>query len=461
MIDQALPILQDAVDALHARLSSGRERATGAAVVTGMTGPAETVSPEALDVLGHVMGGRFRDQMTAICSRDDVAAQGLSEQDWALECEAASHAIRRGHDDEGLVRIVEEVVRAVAYRAKHDERRGQTTWLAQDVANAVATVKKRRADKSGPILDLDEDTTPTPPPNETCEQKAIRLERELAQERAAHARTRAEKAVQATIICNQRATIERHNREKYAERRLRRSKLKSAQVDTFMTIARLGTQRAQWHDRDAPIITGENIADENGWNESTARLNAEAVCNLPGSPIERVSDYRKDGTYGKLTTYKLASRDPIELMERMVVVAESLKDRKSTRPRPIRCPKHPRAKVDILTQHQCSRCGVVLKSDFPTAEPLYGELPRIEAEPPAVAGSVVTNGEVPRIGQPDSDELAERRARAAVAIPSRAPDRWKQPAPPAPAHCRLCPSLELYQLDDGRWRCDGCGEVAS
>ena len=73
------------------------------------------------------------------------------------------------------------------YRAKYDEPRGKVTWLAQDVANAIATVLERvKKYQTGPDFDADFDDTFSPPPtDETNEQKVIRVERELAQARIA------------------------------------------------------------------------------------------------------------------------------------------------------------------------------------------------------------------------------------------------------------------------------------
>ena len=485
----ALPELQAEITTLHGRLFDGRGAAAiGSAIVTGMTGPAADVSPEALAILGDVMGGRWGAQMGEIWGRADIEARDVNEQDWALEKEVTYWAIRRGHSGDDLARIVEQLMRAGPYRRKWDERRGQATWLAQDVANAIATVKKRLGTPpSAPIAPDDGDAAPAPT-EETPEQTIARLTRELGQAKATI-------AVQATIIRSQRAKIETYNRRTYAEWRLRRSKMKSTQVDATVGLANLASKRAEYHQTDSPIITGQQLGDEMGMHESSARSNAEAVCSLPGSPIKRVTDYRKDGKRGKITTYELAVRDPVEILERMVIVAEALEEPKATRPRPIHCPKHPRARVNVFAQHECSRCGAVLASDFPNAKPLCVEVTRIEDGPPSVDVPVVTPVQHARIaGTPDSDELRARRGREAVGIAIRAPDTWKQPEisepapnghaapeePPVhgvitsawgspaplprespPTRCRLCPSLELYQLADGRWRCDGCGEVAS
>jgi DNA-directed RNA polymerase subunit RPC12/RpoP len=347
-------------------------------------------------------------------------------------------------------------------------------------------------------LVFEEDAAPADP-LETPEQIIARLERELAEEKAAHARTRAAHAAQATIIRAQRAELERLNREKYAEWRLRRSKLKSAQVDTFMAIARVGTKRADWLDKDAPVITGANLAGELGVHESTARANAEAVCNLPGSPIRRTTEYRTDGKRGQLTSYELRVRDPVELIEQMVVVAEALDAPTSTRPRPLRCPEHPNARVNVYTQHECSRCGAVLRSDLPDAKPLCEEVTRIGEDAPSVDGSVLIPVQPARMGALGPDDPAAERFREAVRANGNGnghhdPDRAAADLvaiplgdghpPPTPANghasesgngssalaigppvaavpavawrCYACTSDRREQTGDGDWRCAGC-----
>jgi hypothetical protein len=348
-----------------------------------------------------------------------------------------------------------------------------TTWLGRTIGRAIESRKRK-----DPVLLLDFDDEPASDTlsNETPEQIIARLERELAKERAVV-------AAQQTIIRAQRATIERQNRERYAQWRLRRSKLKAAQVDAIMTIADIASKRAEYHDTDSPIITAGQIGEGMGMHESSARSNAEAVCNLPGSPIQRVSEYRKDGKYGQLTTYKLDVRDPVEILERFVPIAEALDAPKAARPKRLRCPVHPDAGVRTICD--ADGCGVVFShrpgepSEPPSA--LCEEVTRIEAEPPTVDVPVLTHVRHARIEPDGLDELTlARRAREAVDIPmGRAPDKYKQPAPPEPEPANLgpikvtrrdvdpalpwrhdrCGSLERYTDSEGRERCEGCTEV--
>jgi hypothetical protein len=203
MIDQrALPTLQDAVDALHARLTSGRARATGNAVKTGLTGRVTDLTPDELGILEAVMGGRWSATMSEIWSRNALDAAGASEDDWALEKEIAYWAIRRGLEDDELALTVERIMRAGPYRSKWDEPRGAVSWLTQDVANAVKTTQERlqKAEASGPSFTWNEDdeaTSEQPATEETPAQTIARLQRE-------NRRLRATNAVQQTIIVSER-----------------------------------------------------------------------------------------------------------------------------------------------------------------------------------------------------------------------------------------------------------------
>jgi hypothetical protein len=183
----SLPDLQTAVDALHARLTAGRTRATGTAVTSGLTGPNTAPTPEVFQIIEAVMSCRWGSRMMEIWARDALNVAGASEDDWALASEVAYQAIRLGHTAEQLHRIVEEAMRAGPYRSKWDERRGAVSWLAQDVANAIATVTKRveKYKERYPDFPLDElGDTAEVPTDETLEQKVVRLERERSADRA-------------------------------------------------------------------------------------------------------------------------------------------------------------------------------------------------------------------------------------------------------------------------------------
>jgi len=234
MIDQTLPTLQDAVDALHARLTAGRVRSTGTAANSGLTGRTADLSPDDLIILEASFGSEKKGaRLLETWGRDDLHAAGASEADWDLETELSYQLISRGDtlsdlialDDEArtamlgvIATTVERIMRAGPYRSKWDDPRGAVTWLAQDCANAVQTtydrLKKYRDDHPDFSLEWDDEQDQIPP-DETPEQIITRLERELAAERRAHAQTRTVNAVQMTIIRNHNQ-VERKLRERVA-----------------------------------------------------------------------------------------------------------------------------------------------------------------------------------------------------------------------------------------------------
>jgi primase-polymerase (primpol)-like protein len=301
------------------------------------------------------------------------------------------------------------------------------------------------------------------------------------------------------VIRKAHAEVKDLNRQKYAEWRLRRSKLKSVAADAGLALARLATSRAEYYGTDAPVITGKNLADELGVSEQTARTHAEAICNLPDSPIERVTAYRTDGQYGQLTTYRLAVRDQAELVERLAVAAEKIEEApKTARPKPLQCQHHPNAPLDAV--HKCRVCHEIVEHQAPMGE----SLTHSDGSDASVSVPVVIPVRISRIaGRPDTDDLADRRARAAqdIQLDRAVADSWKQPTPKpvnlgpirmsdrradlfemdpdtphtiavdvgvgddppptrrSPWRCR-CGSFEGHAVLNGyQWRCDGCGNV--
>ena len=166
-------------------------------------------------------------------------------------------------------------------------------------------------------------------------------------------------------------------------------------------------------------------------------------------------------------------RDPVEILERFVPIAEALDAPKATRPRRLRCPTHPDA--GVMTVCDATGCSVVFSrrpaEPEPVAEALCVEVPRIEPEPPTVAGSVVTPVRHARIEPDGLDELTlVRRAREAVESGGRQADPSKQAGhpmreshervslgplkvAPKPWRCPECPAQERKILPDGSSRC--------
>ena len=122
---------------------------------------------------------------------------------------------------------------------------------------------------------------------------------------------------------------------------------------------RLATSRATYFETDAPIITEQQLAAEIGMSTSTAGDAARLVCSLPGSPVERVTAYRRDGTRGQITTYRLATLDPPTLLEQLAVAAENLDAPKSSRPQ-LTCPTDPTHPIRTTRRHECAVCNTLL-----------------------------------------------------------------------------------------------------
>lgn len=430
---EQLPELQASVDALRARLSAGRVRATGTAIGSGLAGPNTNPSAEVLAIVEAVMSGRHGQRLGEVWFRDELHVAGASEDDWALECEIAYQAVRLGHRGEALAQLVEQTMRAGPYRAKWDERRAGVTWLAQDVANAIATVVKRLGDRPVTVAHPDgladvDDTTPT---DETPAQIIARLERQLAEERLAHAQTRSVAAVQMSRIraseiveAELRAEIEQMHREQFASHRLSKCRnLTSSQRDTIKALAYIATNRAEYFGNDTPIITAQTLGDEIGKCESSARAAADAVCKLPGSPIKRVSKYRTDGNYGRLTTYKLAVREPAEILERFAVIAEGLEERIPSRPEPKECVDHPDQAVKSISVKVCERYYPAVERVISQWGVLCVKNSRIARADATVTVGLTIPAENSRIVPEDQDAA---RAVSMVQIPlDRDVDPWK------------------------------------
>jgi hypothetical protein len=452
-----LPTLQAAVDAFYARITAGRTAgATGKAVATGMTGRLPDLPPDDLEILGAVMGSTRAARMAEIWARDDLHAAGASEDDGRLACEIAYQIISRGQTLSGLMALadddrqdmldtiattVERIMRAGPYRSKWDEPRRGVTWLAQDCANAVqATYDRLKAYREKhPDFTVDDQADETPAPaNETPEQEVIRLQRELAAEKRAHAQTRAVNAVQMTRIRSlvaeleqERALRARDRRVTLADQRLQRvSNYSSTQKDIIKATARLAPALANTHQTDAPIITREMLAEATGGKAGTVGENAK-VFDLEGSPIRRVTK-----SYGakSLTHFELTTHDPAEIIEKMAEIGEQLERRPAPRVRPT-CPTCPEGTGTIVSI-VCEGCGGLLEERRCSSQaPQRAEKPHVadDGPPPPTVDDYVTPGAAkPHVaGAPETDELAARRAQAAQAIPlGRQPDKWKRPERP-------------------------------
>ena len=487
-----LPELQDAIEAIHARVFGGAE-IDGGGVATTMAGRADTIPPEYLPVLEAVMGGRYAAQIAKVWAGNFSDFKGdESNGEWALMREIAFHAMGLGFAGDALVLVIETLMRAGPYRPKWEHPRAvtqddgsilRTTWLGLSIGRAIKS--RMRKDPELDLEGLDEPATT----NETSADTIRRLTRELAQERTVV-------AAQATIIRSQRATIEqlkelrdRDRRATLALRNLKRSKMFSAtQADVIEATARIATSLANTHQTDAPIVTREMVAEDIGCDVNTAGAAMKKVFELEGSPIRRHT--RILGPCKKVTEHVLDTRDPIEIIEKMTMIGNGLTERPKRYPNPTRCPVHPDAGTKIVCAE--GGCGIVLLERPAPAPPgndaQYMRVACIEgADPPVVDGTYKMR--VASIGDELTDDLADRRAAAAVAIDLRPPDAWKQPGEPtgaggaslgrirltaapdagvpqgAPDSPRECPAawrcacgcMERRELSDGSLRCLKCG----
>jgi hypothetical protein len=447
---EMLPNLQAEIEALHAEVMGGEERAKGTAIASGLTGRTENLSHEAYELVSDITGGRYGAQMLEAWTREDPDATGASEQDWALECEIAWHAIRRGHADEGLARIVEETMRAGPYRTKWDERRGQTTWLAQDVANAIATVKKRRSAQEPPSIAPDDGSdTAAAEPLETPEQIIARLERELAKERAAS-------AVKTTIIrglqaenARLKAWHEEDRRLRLAERELDKVKGFSATQKAAIKVTAGILSSAVSRDVAPQVITRGMVAEEMGCHEATAGAAAK-VFDLPGSPVRRMNvrtnELDEDGMARPkiVTQYSAETASPAEIIEGMIRVAEGLAER-HRRYEPKRCPQHPDA--ETYTQTRCAVCHDLVAGEKSPCERLapMGASPKSVAVPLPITSDSLLWGAAPN-GHANGYANGHTDGHGNGVALLEAPP-WRCPPP--------CGALERHG-----GRCLGCGEPA-
>jgi P4 family phage/plasmid primase-like protien len=135
---------QEAVDSLFALLAAhSGSRSSGKAVETGLTGRVTDLTGFEIVLLGAALSSKYSEALNQIWQRTDEDAVSVSEEDWALENELAYQVIRAGVEGDEIARTVERIMRSGPYRSKWDEARNGVSWLAQDIANAVQTVKDR------------------------------------------------------------------------------------------------------------------------------------------------------------------------------------------------------------------------------------------------------------------------------------------------------------------------------
>jgi hypothetical protein len=512
MIDcPPLPVLQEAVDTLYARLTAGRVRVAGTAITTGLTGQVTDLTPAEVAILEDVMGGRFGARLLDIWIRDDLHVAGASEDDWALESEIAWCAIGHGFTGEPLHLIVERIMRAGPYRRKHDERRGAVTWLAQDVANAIATTQKRRAEyDSGPRILFDDDTADDEQSGEPLEQTVVRLRRELAVERAV-------KAVQQTVIRGERIERERtaallkecQSRALETARLLRNPDLKPPEKLVAIMLAwQVESARSRGEGESRAFYPA--IAEAVGMSSATVGRVLDSLSDQPDAPLVKrtvtewreVHDEQSGATIQRPTSaVYIRPRTDGSVLSAVAAYRPENHPKQGGKRLP-RCPEHPKADIIIRTSTHCAECRRPLGH---STESLRQQLANVEDIATPTVLDVTLDQQVANVGLdqqvavvaaggPPSEIVApvnttDRRASVIALDPDaprvvavdvglpddpdpRPPDLLRAPAQraywarPKPWRCdrRLdggttCTSLERYPRQGGGWRCDGCGQV--
>ena len=255
-----------------------------------------------------------------------------------------------------------------------------------------------------------------------------------------------------------RAEVAGLNRRIYADYRLAKVKtLTSSQKDTIRALARVATGRAEHFGTDAPIITAATLGAEIGKHASTARAAAEAVCGLPGAPIARATV--PGGEYGQVTAYELAVRDPAEIVEQFVVIAENLEERVSNRPQPPRCDKHPTAPTRTYSRTVCGRCRKTLASTFPGEDALLVQNAHIGGQPDTRGSTGSICEQNARIGAGTPEDCDRRGDYVQVArIGSESPAGVGTAPPPLATGTGACEThgLPLLASERPARRCSMC-----
>jgi len=482
---------QEAVTALYERLGAGRVRATGTAIGTGLVGRLDTVPPEGMAILEAAFGGRHGARLLEIWGRDDLHVAGASEDDWALASEIAYQAIRRGHTGTALALLVEETMRAGPYRAKWDQRRGPTTWLAQDVANAIATVQKRTeahrsrsadAPQDDPDAGLDEWPSHDPEAlSETPAQIIARLERELGQARTVI-------ATQQTVIRSERATRESAEataREAKETVQLIRDVIAWTGAEPPQKLLILGTlfeghSRAS---RGIDTLTNACLMEITGLKENKVSECSQDFADREGSPFQRWNDreWVRDADGGPPkpithTRFRLACATLNDSLRAVVVMgppspkAEHAKETARERARKGRqqwgvCPDGDCPSVRMLgfcERHPANIVGdrIMTRDEFRLLEPPRHEIRDVDGRTSTVSGGLTKDPGIRDVEAVQAElgfaDVPGHEVRdvgtAPVSMLDYAASRRPDPPPercPAPG----CRSMEFKRQSDGSWRC--------
>jgi hypothetical protein len=291
------------------------------------------------------------------------------------------------------------------------------------VANAIATVQKRVADRPAESLQhqLDAVDAEPLPADETAEQTIARLERELAQARALV-------AAQQTIV-----RAERAERQEIAAQLAdcRARALETAQVfrnpalrppEKLVAIAlawlvESGQSRGEQEIR----VYYPDVAKATGLSEATIQRCVSNLTDPDDAPLAKrtVTEWRDvtDPETGQLTRRPtsatfLRARGAGSIRSAVAIYRPENRPKHGGKRIP-HCPEHPTADLIIRSTTHCAECDETLAG--PT-ESLRHQLEAVGGEVPPVDSTSTYGPQVETVGGHDGEELAERAA-AMAAIP--------------------------------------------
>jgi hypothetical protein len=507
-----LPDLQDAVDALHARLFDGAGASPGAALPMTGAGPSDDPGPDGLRILEAAFSGRHAERFGQWWGGDYSRWDGdASDADWFGANEVAYQAIRLGLDGPDLGARLEPVIRSGPWRPKLDSPRPgkdadgnpiRTTVLGLLIGKAIHRQRERAASVprlqfhqggSGAVDDESADESTPPPADETCEQKVIRLERELAEEKAAHALTRAADAVKATIIRAQRTELDGWREWSEGLRGLLKRPDLSGNQKVYW-IAQLG-EIYSGHSRGEEWVTvyRDAVTEKSGLSAGTVSDMGSRFKDVPDLPVESRLVTRRavdaDGVPKTVTVAEWRAKAPrLGEAYRQLATIE-LPDRpKHGGTRVARCPDHQDADLIIRTTTVCSICH---KEVSPPEEKRASQVDTHTPAPLRRGCSVSRGGKLTRTPPPpngnghDSENgHPDRAALEMVATPlgsdradgdqdySRSKNGHSEAprllitskaganghAPPAPPVPCTCDGAYASKVGD-HWLCSDCGGV--
>jgi hypothetical protein len=409
---------------------------------------------------------------------DKCVAPDRTVAGWADE---TYQAIRHGCEGADLHQLVERIMRAGPYRAKWDEPRGSVTWLAQDVANAIATIQKRLENSQAKYPDFQacdapDDASDDVEATETPEQTIARLQDELAQAR--------------TLVAQQQSIIRHERAERQAAVEINRSlfavmALPDAQMNARTKLVFMFTAReaASRNSRGLVNLPNAAIAEGTGLNEKIVSDIMQDIAARDGTPIERritrewvadesgtpqprsvaqVAITTDAQTYVSVLRAASVMGGPSDKAQRKKAqarerAADSLRARVEARGAGWGwCSSHDNAAV-IMKGH-CPECGEVtaertmLVEEFAVLNPEMQDSGTRPAPAPVLVGTKRTGMQDSGPGSEGTQDHAMRDS-GAQPIPLLDYAAARPPERPKPWRCHACNALERNDAGD---RCDGC-----